>query len=366
MSFIEEIWERNMDWHSGLEKRDDGEDDESDDDEDEDKSSTSTPQTRTQTTSSTNSAISVGSTFSQTKTSGSSTASVPNTSSTAKSSPNSSVSTTTIATKTTILTSVITTPASLSATQKGKGNASTTSNSTKASSTNTAVAQDISSPPKSSKPSKTTINIAIGVTVLGLLLIALLLFIFRRRIFRKKKSSVSNATRSIWGERSSIAETAPNAPQAIYIPPITMRRNRTLMSPLAMNPNIRGESMLSRDGMERQQRLARVRTDLLGKRELKTGLTRKPVPDTEIRGDIGMARGSGIVDEKHRVEIEASAEMWEDPVTIVRRGSVGESEASLPRWRTPVSWVRDQRMRGWGRLSGWNIPRAVLGENSYC
>jgi len=110
--------------------------------------------------------------------------------------------------------------------------------------------------------------------------------------------------------------------------------------------------MLSRDGVVRQQRLARVRTDLLGKKELKTGLTRKPVQEAENANNIGFARGSGEIDEKHRVEIEASAGMWEDPVTVARRGSVGESEASLPRWRTPASWVRDQRMRGWGRLSG--------------
>ena len=119
-----------------------------------------------------------------------------------------------------------------------------------------------------------------------------------------------------------------------------------------MNPNARGESTFSRDGVVRQQRLARVRTDLLGKKELKTGLTRKPVQEMKQGGNIGLEKGSGEIYEKNRVEIEASAGMWEDPVTVARRGSVGESEASLPRWRTPVSWVRDQRMRGWGRLSG--------------
>lgn len=125
-----------------------------------------------------------------------------------------------------------------------------------------------------------------------------------------------------------------------------------MISPHTLNRNNRGESIISKDGVDRQERLARVRTDLLGRRELKTGLAGKTAQEIEEREMISHTRGSGIVDKKDRVEIQASAGMWEDPITIARRESRAESEESLPRWRTPVSWVRDQRMRGWGRLSG--------------
>lgn len=110
--------------------------------------------------------------------------------------------------------------------------------------------------------------------------------------------------------------------------------------------------MISKDGVERQERLARVRTDLLGNRELKTGLARNGEGETRNKGTFGVARGSGSINEKDRVEIEANSGLWEDAITVAKRESVAESEASLPRWRTPVSWVRDQRLRRWGRLSG--------------
>jgi len=55
---------------------------------------------------------------------------------------------------------MITTPASISATQQGKGNASSISS--KAVPTATAVAEDLS-PSRSNTSDKTTINIAVGV-----------------------------------------------------------------------------------------------------------------------------------------------------------------------------------------------------------
>jgi hypothetical protein len=110
--------------------------------------------------------------------------------------------------------------------------------------------------------------------------------------------------------------------------------------------------MISKDGVERQERLARVRTDLLGNRELKTGLARNGEGQTRNKENFGVARRSGSIDEKDRVEIEANSGLWEDAITVAKRESMAESEASLPRWRTPVSWVRDQRIRRWGRLSG--------------
>jgi len=115
-----------------------------------------------------------------------------------------------------------------------------------------------------------------------------------------------------------------------------MRQNNPL-SPLARNPHISDENSLE-------------------KKKPKFRITRKPVTVQEMgRGKeegIGLARGSGVMDEKHRVNIEANAGMWEDPVVVARRDSARESVMSWPRWKSPVSWVRDQGTRGWGRLSG--------------
>jgi hypothetical protein len=191
--------------------------------------------------------------------------------------------------------------------------------------------------------------------VLVLLLLALSLFFFRKSIFKERKTSRTEATRSIWGGRSSMASTLPEAPLSfsvppIYIPPTNMKQKQPLMSPLTLNPNTRRERIVSNSTERRQERLARVR-NLPGSAELKTEPLEPVEQDVENRGAIGLARGSGIVSEKGAVGIEASAEPWEDPAAA-KRESGAESEASLPRWRTPVSWVRDQRMRGWGRLSG--------------
>ena len=152
--------------------------------------------------------------------------------------------------------------------------------------------------------------------------------------------------------QSTWTATLPSAPRRLFIAPKSMRPKRALLSPLTLNPNNRGESMISKDGVERQERLARVRTDLLGNRELKTGLARNGEGETGNKRTFGVARGSGSINEKDRVEIEANSGLWEDAITVAKRESVAESEASLPRWRTPVSWVRDQRMKRWGRLSG--------------
>lgn len=108
---------------------------------------------------------------------------------------------------------------------------------------------------------------------------------------------------------------------------------------------------MSHNTVAREERLARVR-NLPGSRDLKTDSSSFVHLGEEGKTAIGLARGSGFVIEKDRVKIQTGAAVWDDPNAAASRESTVESEASLPRWRTPVSWVRDQRMRGWGRLSG--------------
>jgi hypothetical protein len=193
-----------------------------------------------------------------------------------------------------------------------------------------------------------------------LLLLALLVFFYRksfRKLFisfyKKRKTSATDATRSIWrGESMMTAATSPDAPRSVYIPPRSMIQQPPLVSPLRLNPQKGGERIMSNIAVERQERLGLVR-DLPPSKELDDIRARKEMnQELEDKGSIGLARGSGIVDEKDKVEIEASTGMWEESEIIAKRDSGTESEASLPRWRAPVSWVRDQRMRGWGRLSG--------------
>jgi hypothetical protein len=149
-----------------------------------------------------------------------------------------------------------------------------------------------------------------------------------------------------------VETTSPDIPRSIYIPPKAMKQNEVIVSPLRLNPNNQGGRIMSSITVERQERLGLVR-DLPPSKDLdETGARRETNQRSEVRASIDLARGRDIVDEKDNMEIEARSRWWEDPETVAKRDSVAESEASLPRWRTPVSWVRDQRMRGWGRLSG--------------
>jgi hypothetical protein len=248
-----------------------------------------------------------------------------------------------------------------------------TSSSSRSSSTGVASAQGISNGLTSHPLAGTLVGVVVGLVstqsnlsyschlsanspvVFILFLFALLFFLVRRRKGRIPETNIpAPAEQDDPGrERDSAWMAAlPSVPRRLFIAPKSVRPQRAILSPLALHPNTRGESMISRDGVERQERLARVRTDLLSKRELKSGLARNGERATMSKDTMDVAGVYGSLDEKDRVEIEASGGLWEDAVTVAKRESVAESEASLPRWRTPVSWVRDQRMRGWGRLSG--------------
>jgi hypothetical protein len=243
----------------------------------------------------------------------------------------------------------------------------------KAASTATAVAEGFS-PLRSNASDKTTINIAVGVggkyrplhlnpgrtqnnnfLAITLLLLALLLFIFRKPIksfFKKRGTSLSDATRSIWGGESMVTTApAPNVPRQIYIPTRNMKQQSALVPPLMLNPENESERVVSVNTVTRQERLGLVR-DLPPSRDLAIEVTREVEQTTMNRDNIDMARGSDTLDEKDKFEAQGSAGVWENAKITAKKKSAAESEASVRRWRTPVNWVRDQRRRGWGRLSG--------------
>jgi hypothetical protein len=59
--------------------------------------------------------------------------------------------------------------------------------------------------------------------------------------------------------------------------------------------------------------------------------------------NIGDGRGLGV-EERERVDIDASGR-WEEPATIAARNSMATSVDSVPRWRDPVTWAKDQARR---------------------
>ena len=123
------------------------------------------------------------------------------------------------------------------------------------------------------------------------------------------------------------------------------------MSPLSLNPHNQGERIVSVNTVMRQERLGLVR-NLPPSRDLDIEVTSEVEHTIMNRDNTGMAQGDDTLDEKPRFEARANAGVWEDAEIAAKRKSVAEREASVRRWRTPVSWVRDQRRRGWGRLSG--------------
>lgn len=54
-----------------------------------------------------------------------------------------------------------------------------------------------------------------------------------------------------------------------------------------------------------------------------------------------------------RLDIAAGGE-WDDSITVARHDSRVDSMASAPKFRTPVSWARDQtrRLEGLRKLNG--------------
>lgn len=105
-------------------------------------------------------------------------------------------------------------------------------------------------------------------------------------------------------------------------------------------------STLSSYAVERQGRLDRVRTDLLADRELGFGgglMKGKKTPKPWGSENIGNGRGLGP-EERERVDIDASGR-WEEPMTVAARNSMATSVSSVPRWRDPVTWAKDQARR---------------------
>jgi hypothetical protein len=126
-----------------------------------------------------------------------------------------------------------------------------------------------------------------------------------------------------------------------------MKQQSTLVPSLKLNPVSTGERIVSVNTVMRQERLGLVR-DLPPSRDLDIEVTREVEQATMSRDNIGMAQGDDMLSKKPRFEAQMGARAWEN---IEKRESAAESEESARRWRTPVSWVKDQRRRGWGRLS---------------
>lgn len=110
-----------------------------------------------------------------------------------------------------------------------------------------------------------------------------------------------------------------------------------------------------RNSVDREERLGLVRNSLLRPQERNGPLiwsqsqARRLQSESLIEGR-GNGYGAGgpngnwqetRIKERDRVDIEASGR-WEAPVTIAARDSGIESVVSVPRWRDPVTWVRDQ------------------------
>jgi hypothetical protein len=130
-----------------------------------------------------------------------------------------------------------------------------------------------------------------------------------------------------------------------------MKQQSALVPPLTLNHDHPVGRIVSVNTMMRQERLGLVR-DLPPSRDLDIEVTREVKQTTSSRENISIAQGSGILDEKANFEAQASTSPWENAEIAAKRESLALSETSVRRWRTPVSWVRDQRRRGWGRLSG--------------
>jgi hypothetical protein len=145
--------------------------------------------------------------------------------------------------------------------------------------------------------------------------------------------------------------SAPDVTRQIYIPPRNRKANPALVPPLRLNSDSQGERIVSVNTVMRQERLGLVR-NLPPSRDLDIEVTRGIEQTTMDRDNIGMEQGSGTLDEKGKFEVQESTGAWESVEMAGKRGSVALSETSVRRWRTPVSWVRDQRRRGWWRLSG--------------
>ncbi|PVH88546.1 hypothetical protein DL98DRAFT_648653 [Cadophora sp. DSE1049] len=261
-------------------------------------------------------------------------------------------------------------------------------------------AQTTGTPSKDNGLSKgvETVIIVISVGAVFAVLVYVGLMLYRK--FRQRKlentTSYTNGTRSIWGgsDHSSSPSGPPqmaampsSGPLPTYIPPPA----RQQAPPPEENPFADPDpdprrSALTNNAVDRQERLGRVRADLLAPRELTGGLMRSAtqrqanIPEPN-RGHIRSASGNNIASNataisgvfpsnsgntawaegrvdastmppNQRLDIEAGGQ-WDDSVTVARY-SRADTEKSMPHYRTPSQWVSDQAKRNQGmtRLPG--------------
>ncbi|KAH7416990.1 hypothetical protein BKA64DRAFT_717824 [Cadophora sp. MPI-SDFR-AT-0126] len=261
-------------------------------------------------------------------------------------------------------------------------------------------AQTTETPSKDNGLSKgvETVIIVISVGAVFAVLVYVGLMLYRRICQRKLENTTSftNGTRSIWGgsDHSSspggppqMAVVQSSGPLPTYIPPPA----RQQAPPPEENPFADPDpdprrSALTNNAVDRQERLGRVRADLLAPRELTGGLMRSatqrqanmPEPN---RGHMRSASGNNIASNataisgvfpsnsgnsawptgrvdadtmppNQRLDIEAGGQ-WDDSVTVARY-SRADTEKSMPHYRTPSQWVSDQAKRNQGmtRLPG--------------
>lgn len=177
----------------------------------------------------------------------------------------------------------------------------------------------------------------------GAAIIILLLFCIYKSLSRRRKPTLAFArpqrTRSqdtssrFWGSSQSGSTTVEEIPPSVP----------------AMTYN------MGNSAVDRQERLGLVRTSLLRPQERDELLIRSQSQSGKWqsqRRNEGQGNEYGVnwpngnwqgirMSAGERLDIEASGR-WEAPVTIAARDSRIESVVSVPRWRDPVTWVRDQ------------------------
>ncbi|RFU24938.1 hypothetical protein B7463_g11401, partial [Scytalidium lignicola] len=224
----------------------------------------------------------------------------------------------------------------------------------------TTLATSTPSASSSSTPSRTTVIVpyvvaaGAGASVFVLLLFCIYKSLFRRRkptdistdppttntlgtahpaIFaRPQRIRSQDSSSRIWGSSQSGSTTVDEIPPCVP----------------AMMYNMANNSL------DREERLGLVRNSLLRLQDRNGPLIRsqsqaRGQSETldECRGNEYSAKGlkgdwKGLrMSERDRVDIEAGGQ-WEAPITIAACDSRIDSVVSMPRWRDPVTWVKDQ------------------------
>ena len=151
----------------------------------------------------------------------------------------------------------------------------------------------------------------------------------RLRPVRHKKAR-SDTTSRVWGSSVGDSSTAEETPPFVH--PFMQHADN--------------------DSVSRHYRLGLVRNSLLP-----MSLQTRHFLGLESQRSGGRERGSGddecvhdgfndmTRDEKTGLEIEAETRRAPSPITVVARESRVESVVSVPRWRDPLNWARDQMER---------------------